>query len=263
MKKQLKKTYTESQSFIQMIETDSQSVNLTKFDLFSVTSFLLLGLLLIGNASIEAAELYKWVDAEGNVTYQDEPPPSSADFEEQIVIDGPDDEDENTSIDQEIEEAARKNPVSLYTTPECDACDLVRLYLTNNRIPFAEKNVEDNFVMQQELKEKSGRITVPTLIVGESIMDGYSRSALKQTFVDNGFPVDEIAALDQVSDSDQGSEGSGDGVEEEGSENFSEDGSSDDEFSEESSSEDDFSDYLDEESEGFEEGEAIIEIESI
>ena len=143
---------------------------------------------------VAASTLYKWIDSEGNIIYSDEPPSGNVEFEEQIFEDEAAEgtASQSKSVELLIEEAALKNPVSLYTVPECDTCDLIRLYLTRNRIPFAEKNVENNISMQQELKQKSGSISVPTLSIGDAVMDGYSRTAIRVELVNHGFPMDEI-----------------------------------------------------------------------
>ncbi len=134
------------------------------------------------------ATLYKWVDADGNVTYQDTPPPDNVQFEESTVDAPPAPLPEDAG--RQIEEAALENPVSLYSVPDCDACALVRLYLERNSIPFAEKDVRNNLDTQAELEQRAGSLTVPTLTVGDRVLDGYSRSAIRDALVDAGFPVD-------------------------------------------------------------------------
>ena len=138
-------------------------------------------------ASSHAATLYKWVDADGNIVYQDTPPPGNVEFEESTV-DGvapaiP------TDTGQQIEAAALENPVSLYTVPVCDTCDLVRLFLEKNSIPFAEKNVRNNQSTQAELQEFAGQLSVPTLIIGSTVLDGFSRLAISDALKKAGFPL--------------------------------------------------------------------------
>ena len=152
----------------------------------SVMAMCLLGITMQSNIA-DATSLYKWVDENGNVTYQDSPPPNHVEFEE-TTIDRPaaplDDE-----TGQLIEEAALSNPVSLYSVPVCDSCDLVRMLLERHSIPFAEKNVRSNLAMQNELEEKSGALVVPTLIIGDKILDGFSRSAITSSLTEAGFPM--------------------------------------------------------------------------
>jgi len=138
--------------------------------------------------SANAATLYKWIDSEGNVTYQDIPPPSDVEYEEKSYAEP----EATTEISQQIERAARENPISLYAITPCDACDLVRLYLEKRSIPFAEKDIRNNAALQNELEQKTGRLIVPTLIIGSEIIDGYNKTALGNMLSDQGFPVERI-----------------------------------------------------------------------
>jgi arsenate reductase-like glutaredoxin family protein len=142
--------------------------------------------------SVTAAELYKWVDEFGNVTYQDSPPSSSVSFEEQIYTDPNQTLQESVAL--EIEEAGNNSPVTLFTVPICDACDLVRFYLEQNSIPFTEKNIQNNVTLQQELKALADALRVPTLVVGDVVIDGYSKSAMRSTLIENGYPIEQIEA---------------------------------------------------------------------
>lgn len=142
-------------------------------------------------ATSSAATLYKWIDENGNVTYQDTPPGDNVQFEESIVDAPPPELPDNAG--QQIEDAALENPVSLYTVPACDSCDLVRLFLERNAIPFAEKDVRTNIELQDELEQKIGALTVPTLTIGDTVLDGYSRAAITAALTEAGFPVGQQA----------------------------------------------------------------------
>ncbi|MBX2868939.1 MAG: glutaredoxin family protein [Acidiferrobacterales bacterium] len=138
-------------------------------------------------AYASAATLYKWVDADGNVVYQDTPPPGNVEFEESTVDGVAPSIPTDTGL--QIEEAALENPVSLYTVPVCDSCDLVRLFLEKNAIPFAEKNVRNNQSTQAELQSVSGQLSVPTLTIGSTVLDGFSRRAISDALKKAGFPL--------------------------------------------------------------------------
>lgn len=89
-----------------------------------------------------------------------------------------------------IDEIAAANPITLYTVPQCDACDLVRNMLTTNGLPFSEKDVQDNGEMQEELRAASGGLTVPATVIGTTVSTGYSRSALEAALVQAGYPIE-------------------------------------------------------------------------
>jgi len=120
------------------------------------------------SSQLHAASLYKWVDEDGNVVYQDTPPPGDVEFEESKV-DGVK-PTISSDVGKQIEDAALENPVSLFTVPVCDSCDLVRLLLEKKSIPFAEKDVRNNQETQAELQEISGTLSVPTLVIGSKVL---------------------------------------------------------------------------------------------
>lgn len=151
-----------------------------------------------------SATLYKWVDEDGNVTYQDTPPPGDVEFESSNV-DGPPPPLPDEA-GQQIEDAALASPVSLYTVPQCASCDLVRLYLERNSIPFAEKDVRSNLDTQNELESIAGDLRVPTLVIGDQVLDGYSQNAIKAALTGAGFPIKSLEAAEENAQED-GEEG--------------------------------------------------------
>ena len=149
-----------------------------------VLALALLGV--FGLLQAQAASLYKWVDADGNVTYQGVPPTDVEYEAREYTEPGERELEENTLA---TEAAARENPVSLYTVPSCSACDLVRLYLEKNAVPFVEKNVQSRIALQEELEQKTGQLSVPTLMIGDLFLDGYSRIAIRRALQERGFPL--------------------------------------------------------------------------
>jgi glutaredoxin len=137
-------------------------------------AFLVMVLAVAGLSAAQAASLYKWVDSQGRVSYHDKPPPEGTDYrvEEKTLRSG-----ENTTYQQA--QPDKNIPVILYSAPKCASCDLVRIYLDKRKVPYTEKNVETDIKFQEELKEKSGSVSVPTITVGEKVMKGYLESLLE------------------------------------------------------------------------------------
>jgi glutaredoxin len=126
----------------------------------------------------QAAKLYKWVDKDGNVSYQDRPPPSTAGrIEERDLRTGP----------TAGPDAAERLPVVLYSVPKCQGCDLARAYLQKRQIPFTEKNVQSDVALQTEMKQKTGGLSVPTITVGSKVMQGYMESLLEGELEQAGY----------------------------------------------------------------------------
>lgn len=130
-----------------------------------------------------ADKLYKWVDPQGNVTYQDQPPPKGVTYTEQIIT-------EPATGESSMAAAAASHPITLYATTDCDSCDLVRNYLDRYSIPFVEKDAGHDVAVQQELKKRAGRLQVPTLLIGDKPLTGYSRTALDTELAAAGYPLD-------------------------------------------------------------------------
>jgi len=144
--------------------------------LIFATSVLLLA------ATAQAQNLYKWVDQDGNVTYQDTPPP------------GEDSTATPFAEDAEVAAEAKANegnlpdiPVTLYSVPTCDACDLVRNLLEKYGVPYEEKDASNDVDVQSDLKELAGQLSVPVLTVGDAVISGYTSSGITSELANAGF----------------------------------------------------------------------------
>jgi glutaredoxin len=138
-----------------------------------------------------AGKLYKWVDEQGNVSYQDRPPPEGrGKVEEKTVSEGR----AGASGSPAAAEAAAKAPVTLYMVPKCSPCDMARTYLKKRGVPFSEINVsEKNPQAQQEMVKKIGELSVPTITVGSKVMQGYVESLLAGELDQAGYPKAEAS----------------------------------------------------------------------
>lgn len=131
-------------------------------------------------ASAQAQNLYKWVDADGNVTYQDSPPPGETDAAPPYALDP-------VVAAEEAEGALPDVPVTLYSVPVCDACDLVRHILEKYGVPFEEKDATKDTEVQKEVRELAGQLSVPVLAVGDAVITGYSSSGITAELTSAGF----------------------------------------------------------------------------
>lgn len=150
-------------------------------------TILLTVLVAAGLSTAQAEKLYKWVDSQGRISYHDQPPPEDGGYkvEEKNVRGG-----ERPASDKG-EDAAAKFPIILYAAPQCASCDLARVYLDKRKVPYTEKNVESDLAMQEELKKKSGSLSVPTITVGDKVMKGYLESLLEGELDAAGYPKTE------------------------------------------------------------------------
>jgi glutaredoxin len=159
-------------------------------------AFLVLVLAVAGLSAAQAAPLYKWVDSQGRVSYHDRPPPEGSDYrvEKKTLRSGENTTDQQAQSDKNI-------PVILYSAPKCASCDLARIYLDKRRVPYTEKNVESDLKLQEELKQKTGSLSVPTIMVGTKVMNGYLESLLEGELDAAGYP--KIGAPASAGDEDE------------------------------------------------------------
>ena len=125
--------------------------------------------LAILSLTVQAADLYRWVDSKGIVHYSDMPSPDAekinpGKFSCQVVPD--DDLPYATRI------AQQNFPVTLYVGSGCgDACNRARSLLSKRGIPYAEKTLRTKDEIEA-FKKLTGSEIVPTLAVGKSYLMG-------------------------------------------------------------------------------------------
>ena len=140
---------------------------------------------LTASSHLAAQQLYKSIGADGKVTYSDTPPPRSAKNVTTKILDGP--EVATATLPYELAQAVQKNPVTLYTTSACAACDSARSFLSNRGVPFAEKTVttaEDNV----RLKRAGGTNSLPFVLIGRSKQVGFEGAAWATMLSAAGYP---------------------------------------------------------------------------
>ena len=138
-------------------------------------------------ASVDAAaqQLYKSVGADGRVTYSDMPPPRAAKSVSTKIVGGS--EVSTVSLPYELAQAVQANPVTLYTTAGCPACDSARKFLNSRGVPFAEKTVttaEDS----ERLKQAGGTNSLPFVLIGRSKQVGFESTAWGTVLSAAGYP---------------------------------------------------------------------------
>jgi len=152
------------------------------------------------SGTVSAAKLYKWVDENGNVSYQDSPPPEEVEYEEKALRGSA---TEGSDYGELMTAASDSAPITLYSVATCDSCDLIRLHLDKNGIPYAEKDAAEDIAVQEELKVKTGALQVPTLSIGDNVLTGYSKSSIDQALVAAGYPMGGESVGEQTEDGEQ------------------------------------------------------------
>jgi len=131
---------------------------------------LLLGCLAVMPSGVQAGELYRWLDAKGEVHYGDVPPLDATQIETRKFYDVavPDE-----NLPYETRRAQQNFPVTLYVADNCTTpCDQARSLLSKRGIPFSEKKL----ITQEDIdafKALSGFDSAPTLAVGRNFLKGF------------------------------------------------------------------------------------------
>jgi len=137
---------------------------------------------------VSAGKLYKWVDANGNVSYQDTPPPEGQKYEATQLSDKKLGRLKTEKADTKLDDIASAAPISLYIVSDCDSCDFVRSFLDNRGVPYTAKNVESDEALKNELMDKAKKMQVPATEVGGKVVFGYRKTEIESALVAAGYP---------------------------------------------------------------------------
>ena len=130
--------------------------------------------------SVAQADIFRWVDAKGNVQFGDRPPPSSAAKRIEVEINS------YESVSVEAFEAfnsgaARGKSVVMYSASWCGVGKRARQFLSQRKIPFQEYDVEKTRKGKKDFAELKGR-GVPILLVRGQRMNGFSASRFERLY---------------------------------------------------------------------------------
>ena len=62
---------------------------------------------------------------------------------------------------------------------------------------YTEKDADKDLTAQQEMKELSGQLSVPMLVVGDTVVNGYSTTAIETLLANAGYELGDAVARDQ------------------------------------------------------------------
>lgn len=144
----------------------------------------LLTAMLLTAGTVQAAQLYRWVDDKGRVEWRDTPPPSTAKKVERRTVGGS--VIETTGLPYSVQQAVKSFPLTLYTTDCGDSCSKARAHLNRRGLPFTEKNPEADIEGYKKLT--GGSLGVPTLFVGQEALKGYQEGQWDTALDNAGYP---------------------------------------------------------------------------
>ena len=71
-----------------------------------------------------------------------------------------------------------KKKVTVYSTPTCPYCVMVKNYLKEHKIEFEDINVAEDKTKAQEMVEKSGQMGVPVTDIGGEFVIGFDKEKI-------------------------------------------------------------------------------------
>lgn len=148
----------------------------------SVLTTTCLSLLLMASLNVMAAvKIVECQDEEGGRSFHKTCPPGTTQVSAKRFSTGSSADDERKVNIQ----------ATLYRIPDCDSCDEVKEFLSARNIPMDEKDVSDDLELQNELTDLTGNLQVPTTIIGDEILTGYSRSEFQDALEKAGYQEEE------------------------------------------------------------------------
>lgn len=147
-----------------------------------------LSLLLLAFAAVAASaqQVYRHVDANGKVSFSDQPP--AADARPAAPRAGTASNDgSSAALPYELQQVVQRYPVTLYTGDNCAPCDTGRSLLTTRGVPFAERQVKTNEDVEA-LQRLSSQGSLPLLTIGSQQLKGFSDGEWSQYLDAAGYP---------------------------------------------------------------------------
>lgn len=133
------------------------------------------------------AAMYKWVDAQGRVQYSDTPPPPTArKAEEQKIVPNT---IQTSSMPFAVQEAAKRNPVTVWISECGDLCTRARDYLAKRGVPHTVRNPARPSEQEEWKQVSGGDNSVPLLVIGKTQkLKGFDEAQWSAALEGAGYP---------------------------------------------------------------------------
>lgn len=146
-------------------------------------------------AGFAHAEMYRWVDGHGVITFKDYPPPASQKRKVKVKVYSDDNfnpappapSSPPASSGKRPEAVSRPAPakkeqfngtVEIYVTDWCGYCKKAIAYMKNRNIPYVAYDIEKDSGARQRHADLGGG-GVPLIIIGNHKMSGFSAETLE------------------------------------------------------------------------------------
>ncbi len=136
------------------------------------------------------AEIFKWVDAQGNIHYSDKKPDNQSSEEIKIKSHTPDlsyqnisENDHSVDFKEMNKPYKKKQKITMYSASWCGYCKKARAYFQDNKIRYAEYDIEKNLKAKQR-HEQLGGTGVPLQVANRKHMQGFSKPRFERWYYD-------------------------------------------------------------------------------
>lgn len=140
--------------------------------------------ILLTATTVQAAQLYRWVDDKGRVEWRDTPPPASAKTVERRSVGGS--VIQTSGMPFSVQQAVKSFPVTLYVTDCGEGCSKARAHLNRRGLPYTEKNPQAD--MEAYKKLTGGSLEIPLLLIGREQLRGYEEGTWDAALDAAGYP---------------------------------------------------------------------------
>ena len=145
---------------------------------------LALAALLVATGAL-AQSVYRHVDANGKVSFSDQPP--AAVSSQTAARGGAAPAAVGIGLPYELRQVSQRYPVTLYTSGECGPCEAGRSLLMTRGVPFSERSVKTN-ADAEALQRLSSQTSLPLLTIGTQQLKGFSDAEWSQYLDAAGYP---------------------------------------------------------------------------
>ncbi len=73
-----------------------------------------------------------------------------------------------------------KKKITVYTTPTCVFCPLVKKFLDEKGVEYEEVDVGSNSGEMEKMKEKTGQMGVPVVLIGDDAVVGFDKKKIEE-----------------------------------------------------------------------------------
>jgi len=140
--------------------------------------------------TINAVEMYRWIDDNGKVHYTDSQPPPTAKSIQKKELGN---QAGKSQMPYSLQQAVKNFPVILYISECGEPCSHATELLVNRGIPFSKKKPEKNLKDAEALKKiTNGELAVPVLVIGKDILKGFEKDSWNNALDLAGYPKSSV-----------------------------------------------------------------------